>query len=295
MRLLYFLFVLTLLAPAPAFAQVKKPRTTPDKTIKPAKKRPEIERLKTLDTDTIIPAHRVLSEELSKEYQKKLEHYREILNINFTRNRSGKLQFCSSPYLIDNEWLNSKYRFANTTAELDQFESLLSQLNLVYLLPHITEQQQYQILHLTREVLRMKNNVITVVDKNKKKSSPAPKPKVQPYKSSLKIEVEFIPVSQNTNTRIAGAQVYAIEPGHFFDCETCIDCFFPENQCDLNTLIADRTFDVFKMEPGLKLNPGSYYIFVTEKDFDVERVIYYESRELEVKDNKSVVLLKAKE
>ena len=298
MRLLYFLFALTLLVPIPAFAQVKKTKTAPPKTVKQrpetVKQRPAKELIKTLDADTIIPAHKVLSEDLSKEYQKKFEHYREILNINFYRNRSGKLQFCSSPDLINNEWLKSKYRFANTTAELDQFESLLGQLNLVYLLPRINEQQQYQILHLTRETLRMRNKVITVVDKNRKKTSTAFKPPITVYHSTLKIEVEFIPVFQNTNTRIAGAQVYAIKPAHFFNCETCLDCFFPDNHCDLNTLIADSPFDVIKMEPGLKINPGSYYIFVTENDFEVERVIYYESRTLEMKDAGSVILLKAK-
>ncbi len=176
--------------------------------------------------------------------------------------------------------------------ELDHFESLLCQLNLAYLQPAMNEREGYQVLAITRELLRMKNKVITIVDKSRKKVIPK---SMVPVMASPGMTVDFIPVKGKANTRMEGVQVYVVKPSHFFNCETCGDCLAPNSRCDLNMLKGESSFGVKKMEPGVTIDPGSYYIFVTENDFEVEWVIYYEARTLELADAGKVIWLRVGE
>lgn len=285
MRVLYLLLVFALWAPGQVVSQVN-----PDKKKELLKRRPPQKELATATvSDSIVPAYMILPDSLNKEYQQKFGNFQEILQINFKRNRSGKLPFCSDPNLFKKEWLNSRYRFANTPAELDRFERLLSQLNIYYLQPTLSQREQYQVLSITRDLLRMKNREIVVVDRSRKKVM-SPVPII--LKASTGIVVEFIPAKGKNNTRIEGTQVYAVKPSHFFDCETCGDCLAPDARCDLNTLKGDAVMGVIKIEPGHRIPPGSYYLFVTENDFEVERVIYYETREVTLEDAGKVIWLR---
>ncbi len=280
MRTRLITLLLIVLAPVFALAQIKqaKPKKAAER---PTKESIRIEKAKAVQLG--IPT------DLNKEYQQKFKNLRDILQINFKRNRSGKLQYCSKPDLIPNEWLDGQYHFINQMAELDRFETLLCELNIGYLQQEIDQARQFEILSKTREILRMKDKVIKIADR--KGQVVVPRPPLQTISSSLSVDVQFIPVRGKTGIRIDGARVYAINPFHFFNCETCADCLAPDSGCDINTLKGENNYDVTQMAPGTVLDPGSYYIFVTLMDYDVERVIYFENREIGMEDNGKVVRL----